>query len=309
LLKDFSESPLIQPPGSGYRIRAVETTRRQLNGLKGQSKNASDKRVLGFIQRGFDDWVDDHVKIPEMKAARAARATQGRIFGEVTNDPIGNKARKIVDALAEGNVASERSALNSVLGVSKVDSKNLPVVKHIVKHFPGAKNILKEALILRSVYGGSSNQSKGVGAKRMVNNINEALEGAGKEITEEVFDKTEIVVLKALRGDLEAIVPPANVPNPSGSAAAVADVIRKYAKIPWLAASLGMTGEFVAAGALMGRRAIMDQSSGPAAKAIKGFKPRTPVNPLTGGLVGGAADQAPNADPQGLLNALPQWLP
>jgi len=309
LLKDFSESSLIEAPGSGYRIRAVEATRRQLNGLQGQAKNASDKRVLGFIQREFDRWVGDHVKIPEMQAARAARTTQGRIFGEVTNDPIGNKARKTVDALAEGDVASKRSALNSILGVSKVDSKNLPTVKHILKYFPEAKNTLKEALVLRSVYAGSSNQSKGVGAQRMVNNINEALEGAGKEITEEVFDKTEIVVLKALRDDLKAIVPPANVPNPSGSAAAVADVIRKYAKIPWLAASLGATGEFVAAGALMARRALREEAPGPAARAVKGFRPRTPVNPLTGGIVGGAADQTSDVDPQGLLNALPQRLP
>lgn len=307
-INSFTDSDVVAP-GGGYRMGAIEDLRQQIGGLFNQATNSADRNILKSIKNEFDNWVEDHVDIPEMKQARALRTQQGRIFDEVTNDPIGNKARKAVNALAEGNVASKRSALNSILGVSKVDSKNLPTVKHILKYFPEAKNTLKEALVLRSVYAGSSNQSKGVGAQRMVNNINEALEGAGKEITEEVFDKTEIVVLKALRDDLKAIVPPANVPNRSGTAAAVADVVRKYAKIPWLAASLGATGEFVAAGALMARRAVREEAPGPAARAVKGFRPRIPVNPLTGGLVGGAADQTSDVDPQGLLNALPQRLP
>ena len=129
----------------------------------------------------------------------------------------------------------------------------------------------------------------------MLSNLRDALDGSGKEVSDELFSKAEKVILRSLRDDLEAIVPRKGDANPSGTAAAISDIVRKYSsRLPLLAGVFGAAGEPVAAAVAL-TRGVSPQILDAANKVTKGFTPPKRINPLYGGLLGqgvGASSEA-----------------
>ena len=294
LIQSYADGEKIRR-GASMRMFGMEDLRRTIGQMVEQGANRSDKSMVMQIKNTLDDFVGEKVKIPEMEAARSARAKLGDAFeprkGRGTK--VADRARTVANDLSLGDVASNQKAINSVLGASGLNSGNLPVVKHLAEKFPETTPIIKEAAILRAVYGSSASRAKQIGAQRMLSNLRDALDGSGKEVVDELFSKAEKVVLKALRDDLEAIVPKPGVANPSGTAAALADVVRKYgSRVPWLAGVFGAAGEPVAA-AVAATRAVQPSVSNPASRVVQGFQPRTRANPAFGGLLGDAVSGAP----------------
>jgi hypothetical protein len=293
LIEEYADGEKIRR-GASMRMFGMEDLRRTIGNMVGQAKNPSDKTMVMEIKKVIDDLVTEKVDIPEMVAARQARTAMGDAFEprNVKGSKTLDKARTIANDLSLGDVAGNQKAIDSVLGSSGLNPGNLTVLKHLGKTFPETIPVIKEAAVLRAVYGSSASRAKQIGPQRMLSNLRDAISGGGKEVTDELFTEGEKVVLKSLRDDLEAIVPKPGVANPSGTAAAVADVMRKYgSRFPFMAGIFGAAGEPVAAAVAITRAAT--PSGNPASGVVKGLIPKRPVNPLTGGLLGQAVSGAP----------------
>ena len=296
LVEQYSKGQALQQ-GASMRMGGLEKLRQGINQLYGQARNSSDKKGIIEIKKQLDDFVNDHIDIPEMQAARSARTKMGEAFEprKGVGTKVADRARTIVSDLSLGDVQSNQKAINAVLGNSGLNSGNLPVIKHLSERFPEVTPIIKEAAVLRAVYGSSTQRAKEIGPQRMLSNLRDALDGSGKEVSDELFSKAEKVILRSLRDDLEAIVPRKGDANPSGTAAALSDIVRKYSsRLPLLPAVFGAAGEPVAAAVAL-TRGVSPQILDAANKVTKGFTPPKRINPLYGGLLGqsvGASSEA-----------------
>jgi len=274
--------------GSKLSLAAIEKMRARVGGLIGQARNSSERRGLTLIKNEIDDWVAARADIPEMEAARAARTAMGEAF-----EPRGRRGEKVLDAarkaagdISLGDTKSSQAALNKVLGSNGLSNSSVTLINHLKKTFPDTLPIMKEAAVMRAVYGNADRSAKGIGVQQMVSNLDMAVDGRGVEAMRALFSKDELGVMKLLRDDLRSIVPPPGVRNPSGTAAAVRDIISGYAaRFPFMAATLAGFGETTAAAVAIGAKAAQaarQSMPGPAAQAVKGFRPPLPANPLVG---------------------------
>lgn len=293
-------------PGSKMRIRGIEEMRRTVRGLYNQADNADERRGVQAMVGAIDDWLAQKVDIDEMIAARAARTELGKAFESrgVKGERFLDAARQAASDISLGDVRNSQAALNKILGASGLRNVNVPLIRHLSETFPDTVPLMKEAAVLRAVYGGSSAKAKGVGVQRMLGNLDDAFEGSGAQAMRELLSTDELFTLKALRDDLRSIVPPPNVPNPSGSAAAVADIFRRYGqRFPFLApALLGMGETTAAAVALAGRAgAGAAETLGTAARrATSGYSSPPNVGMLVGPLASEAGQQTPAGIETGL---------
>lgn len=279
--------------GGRLRMEAIESMRRRVSGLAEQAKNVAERRGIMKMRNAIDEWIYERVDVPEMQAARAARTRLGEAF-----EPRGQKGERVLDAARQaasdislGDVRSSQAALNKILGSTGLRNVNIPIIRHLSKTFPDTVPIMKEAAVMRAVYGGSTAKAKGIGIQRMLSNLDDAFEGSGAQAMRELLSPDEAFTLKLLRDDLRAIVPPPNVGNPSGSAAAVADIVRKYAqRFPFFATALLGAGETTAAAVAMGGRlgsGAVNQMGLAGRAATRGYQP-----PRSSLLAGPAASYA-----------------
>jgi hypothetical protein len=287
-------------------IAELENLRQIIGGsLYKQASNSADRNAVSAIKAALDDFMDQVLPLGTLKAARAAKRASSQAFdgsGKIPGEKQLQKARTLAADLAADDVGTNQKSIDQILGKGGLNSANVSAIKHLKSIAPNTEGLIKEAAVLRAIYGSANARARKAGAQKMLGNLQEAIDGKGKEIMSELFNDGEMVVFRALRDDIADLVLPSNVANPSGSSAGFAEILRKYARsIPMLSVVFAGLGEPIAALAAkgIGAGAAEGGVSGAVKRALGGYHPARPPG-VSGGLIGPAVSESPGVVESGV---------
>jgi hypothetical protein len=186
-------------------MQGVEQVRKRLNGLSRAATNDADRSAARSIVREFDNWLGDAFDnalfsgsddaLNSFRAARAANAEWRTRFGFNARDD----ADRVVNRIVTGDVTSQEVS-NWLIGAGKVGSKG--VSSRLLTRIAEATGNDPEAMqaIRGGIWNRLSQSTGGVDAKagaKVANEINEFLNGSGRDVANRLFTPEQRGVMSA----------------------------------------------------------------------------------------------------------------
>ena len=216
-------------------LKQLERTRRRINNQFDKVANPGDRRLLSLIKRSFDRWVDDafdnalFTGDPEalglLKNARLARQQFGELFEQrAQSDSAGRIIERMLDdpditthelnqwMFGSSKVGQSKDAIRLVRRLSNVfgaDSAEIGAMRQASVH-----SLFFNSRTGQPLVGGPS---VGEGFQRMRSNLDEFLDGAGREWAETLHTPQQLAELRRFRQLIDRFVPPKKATNPSGT--------------------------------------------------------------------------------------------
>jgi hypothetical protein len=291
-------------------IKKIDIERRKLGQLIKNAENGSvDKKNLVILKKEFDQFFDDAVDqalfsgdefaLTNLKLARSLvkeHKDQLRVNDKFTKGIIiKDDAGRVINKIIADEITPEQ-ALNYIFGTSALGSKDsaLKIVKKLVgkngiyKIGSPEHDALKQSAFNRII--GKSTTRDGFHPAKFIKNLEDAFEGRGKYIVQELFDEKEMQLFKDFSNAIEKTITPKDVLNPSGTADALGRLFHgafeALAKIVGFKAA-GMQG-LIAAKILnaRGRTAITQKKAAGFVQTI-GDPPPGISSPTPKGILGG----------------------
>lgn len=193
------------PVRAAVNMQGVEQVRKRLNGLSRAVTNDADRSAARSIIREFDNWLSDSFDsalfsgseeaLNSFRAARSANTEWRAKFGFNARDD----ADRIVNRIATGEVTPQEVS-NWLVGASKVGSKG--VSSRLLTRIAEATGGDPEAMqaIRGGIWNRLSQSTGGVDAKagaKVANDINEFLNGSGREVANRLFTPEQRGVMTA----------------------------------------------------------------------------------------------------------------
>lgn len=193
------------PARAAVNMQGVEQVRKRLNGLSRAATNDADRSAARSIIREFDNWLSDSFDnalfsgsddaLNAFREARAANADWRTRFGFNARDD----ADRIVNRIATGEVTPQEVS-NWLVGASKVGSKG--VSSRLLTRIAEATGNDPEAMqaIRGGIWNKLSQSTGGVDAKaggRVANDINEFLNGSGRDVANRLFTPEQRGIMSA----------------------------------------------------------------------------------------------------------------
>jgi hypothetical protein len=190
---------------SAVNMQGLEQTRKRLNALSQAATNDADRRAARHVIGAFDDWIGNAFDnalfsgsdqaLQSYRAARAANADWRQRFGFNARDD----ADRIVNRIVTGEVTPQEVS-NYIVGTSKVGAKG--VSSRLLTRVAEATGNDPEAMqaIRGGVWNRLSQATDGTAAKapaRVINDINEFLQGSGRDVATRLFTPEQQGVMRA----------------------------------------------------------------------------------------------------------------
>lgn len=222
-------------------IQKFDTQRKILNDfIKKAEPGSLDKKNLTILKQEYDKFLDDaydqmlfsgdELALESLKEARSIVRTHKDMLrvndkfdkGVIVKDEAGRIVNKII---AED--VSPLEALNYIFGVSAIGSKN--TARKTIEKLVGKDGIyardsvefdaLRQAAFNKIVK--DATKRDGFSVQTFLKNMDNALDGKGKEIMEVLFSKDEIALFRNYSNAVAKTLTPKEVLNPSGTASAL----------------------------------------------------------------------------------------
>lgn len=267
-------------------LQKMEVERRKIGARIGAAGNRTEKRALTIMKKEFDDWFDDAIESglksgdPEvyqlLKEARTLRTEYAKKFGLADGADAGGK-------FVEKLIANENADLlvRELVGSAQAFPKAMPaIVKRLKETLPAVEfSQVRQLVWLNIVNQGTDTSLSGARSfspKRFTSALKKALND-NRVVMREVFTPQQIGQMQRFGAQVERIIKPDTVGNPSRTAYELARIARDY-----FAQFLGgMVAGPVGAAAGRGATAAADATLSRAA-ARRAVQPTIPTRPPSG---------------------------
>ncbi|WP_191062531.1 hypothetical protein, partial [Geminicoccus harenae] len=223
-------------------LKQAETFRRRLalriEKTKADPQLRSDNRLLNSIRADLDAWLDDAIDtallkgddnaMDFLKEARALRRSYGDKF-EIR--PKDADAGKVMQRILSTDTTNQEVA-NWLYGAGELGSSTSS--KRVLERMGKALGedsqewaAIKQGAWVRMIWGNKAQSLGEMPKDTIINRINNALNGRGKEITERLFTPAERAAIAEFRDVLKLTTTPRRLTNPSGSGAYVERAMRQ----------------------------------------------------------------------------------
>ena len=240
-------------------LKQMEVQRRKIGArMDAANVDPTDKRGLAIIKKEFDAWFDDAISSglkqgdPEvyalLKEARALRSEYGTKFGLTDSRDAGGK---FVEKLIQNENAD--LLVRELVGSAQAFPKAMPqIIKRLKETLPADEfSQVRQLVWLNIVNKGADTSLSGARSfspKKFTSGLKKAI-GENSVVMREIFTSKEIGQMQRFGAQVERIIKPDTVGNPSRTAYELARMAREF--------SGSFLGGIVAgpAGALAGRGA------------------------------------------------------
>lgn len=224
------------PGGAGDRIAGVsldgiEKQRSQLLAARNNAVDPTDRRAVGHLINGFDNWLDDAAHngllsgTPEglqlFKDARSARRTHGRLF-ESNARQADDDAGKMIERMIGKDVTPGEVA-NALFGASRVGEKGMStrladrmgeILGRDSPQFGAIRQAAWEKLI-------TNDRGERLGPQALASAVQRFTSQNGEAFARTLFSPEEIGRMRRFSGALKSVVADPRATNPSKTAYAV----------------------------------------------------------------------------------------
>lgn len=189
---------------AAVNMQGLEQTRKRLGSMAQAATNDADRRAARHVMRAYDDWLDNAFDnslfsgsdeaLNAYRQARAANTDWRARFGFNSRDD----ADKLVNRVVTGEVTPQELS-NWLVGSTQVGSKG--VSSRLLTRLAEATGGDQEALqaIRGGVWNRLSQSTVGVDAKggaKVANDINEFLQGSGRDVANRLFTPVQQGVMR-----------------------------------------------------------------------------------------------------------------
>jgi len=246
-------------------IKALETERKRINNMISLTKDPTDRKALLTIKKEYDNFYNTTIEKSlangdkEVLDSIIAARKQAQVYSEMFNpNDILKKGGKIKDqggAFLQNVIKGEYTPTeiaNWIYGTASINkpltAKSVQVINRLEKLFPKGTegyDLLRDGAFQRIInnsfktYGTSGRQI--FNPELFVKNVDDAINGKGKEISKILFTDKEKKELLEFSKVLRKTITPDDLKNPSKTAATMFDLFQSSFR-----ALLGITGFNVA---------------------------------------------------------------
>lgn len=185
-------------------VQGLEQARKRLSFLSQAASNDADRRAAGAVMRQFDNWQSDVFEnalfsgnddaLNAFRQARAANAQWRQHFFNEDDD-----AGRVINRIVTGEVTPQEVS-NYIVGASKVGAKG--VSSRLLTRLADATGNDPEAMqaIRGGIWSRLSQATEGTATKqpaKIVNDINEFLNGSGRDVANRLFTPQQQGIMRA----------------------------------------------------------------------------------------------------------------
>lgn len=218
------------PGGAGDRIAGVsldgiEKQRSQLVAARQQAADPTDRRAIGYLIRGFDDWLDDAgsngllAGTPEglelFKTARATRRTHGELF-ESSLRQADDDAGRLIEKMIDKDVQPTEVA-NALFGASRTGEKGVSTrlvkrLETILGRDSPEFGAIKQAAWEKVIH---NDRGELLGPQALASSVQRFASQNGEAFARTLFTPEEIGRMRRYAGALRSVVADPAATNPS----------------------------------------------------------------------------------------------
>lgn len=221
---------------AGVSLEGIEKQRSQLLAGRKHAETETDRRAMGYLIKGFDDWLDDagHSGLldgtPEglelFKTARASRRAHGELFESSmrqADDDAGKMIEKFIDKdVTPGEVA------NALFGASRVGEKGVStrlaermgkILGKDSAEFGAIRQAAWEKLI-------TNDRGERLGPQALVSAVQRFTSQNGEAFARTLFSPEELGRMRRFSGALRSVVTDPRATNPSKTAYAMQRLVQ-----------------------------------------------------------------------------------
>ena len=246
-------------------VKALETERKRINNIISQTKDPTDRKALLTIKKEYDNFYNTTIEKSlangdkDVLNSIISARKQAKVYAEMFNpNDVIKKGGRIKDqggAFLQNVIKGEYTPTeiaNWIYGTASISkpltSKSVQVINRLEKLFPKGTegyDLLRDGAFQRIVnnsfktYGTSGKQT--FNPELFVKNVEDAINGKGKEISNILFTNAEKKELLQFSKVLRKTITPDDLKNPSKTAATMFNLFQSSFR-----ALLGITGFNVA---------------------------------------------------------------